>query len=124
MYQYNIAFNEENSEIKITKSKPVNVNLLGRKRIKTPGHLSRCLRSENKAASDYLRLSFYSLDPTAPMLHARKNLPTYRKSQSSLNPDDTSNKSARAKISMIPVTLNGYSKEPDKGPRDLGLIKL
>lgn len=60
-----ITFDEkkENSGIKITKSNH-RMNLPGHKRIKTPGHLSRCLRSENKAASDYLRLSFYSLDPT------------------------------------------------------------
>jgi len=35
-------------------------------------HLSCCLKSENKAASDYLHLSSYSLDPTAKMFHARK----------------------------------------------------
>lgn len=54
---------KEKSGIKITKSNH-RMNLPGHKKIKTPGHLSRCLRSENKAASDYLRLSFYSLDPT------------------------------------------------------------
>lgn len=118
-----ITLDEEkgNSEIKITKSNQ-RMNLLDRKRIKTPRHLSRCLRNENKAAlpTTCVYRSILSIQ-RGSMLHARKKIfqlignlgppliQTTRATQARAR--------SRAKISVVPVTLGGYTlRTPTKAP--------